>query len=330
MLRYQKEELIGMKMFDLFPDVDRSMTEQLWADFLKQKKQTGQIKLIRKDGQIITAEYCAVCDILPGNHLSILSDITENENNITLLKNSEQALARANADKDKLFAIIAHDLRNPIFSYASLASYIEEKSGSMSPDEIKEIFGQIKNSAYGLKNLLDQLLDWALASSRSYQLVPERINASVMIENCMNHSLSAINYKHVTIENRVDPVSTLSGDRILLETVFRNLMINAIKYSHQNGQIVIQSNINRNGFIEISVEDHGEGIDESILPSLFKPEFVKSIQGTKGENGNGFGLLLCREIVERHGGSIRAESEAGKGSRFIVQLPGNGRTGKLT
>ena len=233
---------------------------------------------------------------------------------------SEKKLQEANAAKDKFFSIIAHDLRNPFNAVIGFSEILKDNLDELEMKEIREYIGFISDSANNAFSLLSNLLDWARSQTDQISFKPEKINIGVIIASTLKILSGEALKKNITISSAI-PVELLAfADRNMVSVVFRNLISNAIKFTHPGGAISISNNSD-NGFHELSVEDTGVGIDKKDLENLFRIDKKISTAGTAEETGTGLGLILCKEFIEKNKGTIKVESETGKGSQFIFTLP---------
>lgn len=248
---------------------------------------------------------------------TLISDFFEQQNN---LKNNNAKLQEINATKDRLFSIIAHDLKNPVGSIVSisqmLSGYLKENDMATA-EELTEMLKQQSTEALAL---LTSLFDWARSQSGQMIFSPLVLPLCEITDEVLINLKPSAQLKNITIQNLVDPDLTIFADFNMLKTVIRNLVSNAIKYSNNEGRIEISA-ISNTGQTEICIADNGIGMSEETRTSLFKVESHSSIRGTANEKGNGLGLIICKELIEKHGGTIRVESELNSGSRFIFTLP---------
>lgn len=236
------------------------------------------------------------------------------------LTQSEQKLRALNATKDKFFSIIAHDLRNPFASMLSLSELMSKRFDTLDEeDKISGIRG-FNNSARRLYNLLENLLTWSRSQTGRIDFHPEPFNLSHLIQECIHlYSLSA-EKKGIQVDFSQVDKHMAYGDQQMISTVIRNLLSNAIKFSRCNGAVEIEVVLN-NLLYEITVRDSGVGIAPAHLKKLFRIESTRKCIGTSGEKGSGLGLLICKEFVERNGGTISVKSKLDKGSEFCFTLP---------
>jgi PAS domain S-box-containing protein len=252
--------------------------------------------------------------------LGIFLDITDRKRIEDELKKNESELKALNTTKDKLFSIIAHDLRGPIGTSADLLEVMMESFDNFSNDEQLKMLDILKNSAKSTYNLLETLLNWANIQTGNLVFKPELFNLTKCLAGTIDGILPAALSKNITLlfEPREDIFSY--ADPNMIQTVFRNLLGNAIKYTFRGGTIEVTV-INLGQKSEITISDNGMGMDEETKVNLFLQNKTSSKYGTENEKGTGLGLVLCKEFIEKHGGHIRVESELGNGSRFIFDIP---------
>jgi len=235
------------------------------------------------------------------------------------LKFLNQELQKMNTTKDKFISIIAHDLKNPFNAIINFSELLILKADdSIKPKQL-EMIKIINSSSKTAYSLLENLLYWGKSQNLSIPFRPETFNISVIIKEVVDfHEVSA-RLKHIEMINNSATDLSVFADRDMVTTILRNLVSNAIKFTHKEGKIVISnSSVEKIGYI--TVTDSGLGISKTQLNRLFKP--TKEIsRGTSGESGTGLGLLLCKEFALKNGGDIFVKSEVRKGASFILSLP---------
>ncbi len=235
------------------------------------------------------------------------------------LENQKMQLQELNAAKDKFFSIIAHDIKNPLASLMGFSELMHQSFGQLELHQIRSIAESIYDSSHHLYNLIENLLQWARSQTGS--LVCEQAwiaLAPVVNETVLLLTPSALS-KQIQLIHQIAEDHSVYVDRNMFSTVIRNLISNAIKFSHPGGQINIRS-IAHDRFIEVAIKDSGVGIPADMLSALFRIDVQQSTHGTANESGTGLGLILCKEFVEKNGGTIRVESEVGIGSTFFISL----------
>ncbi len=224
--------------------------------------------------------------------------------------------------KDKFFSIIAHDLKSPFQGLLGLAQIISEDFDKLSLHEIQEYTSLLKTSADGIYKLLENLLEWARLQRDLIVFEPSSINVYEIIKSVLNTQHINAKKKKIEIVNNVDESVFANADVNMVNTIIRNLISNAVKFTKPNGSIEINSQI-ENDVVEVSVKDTGIGIPNKILDELFNIDVKNSRPGTEGEASTGLGLILSKEYVEMHNGKLWVESEVNVGSTFSFTLPIN-------
>ncbi|MGD8778142.1 MAG: ATP-binding protein [Ignavibacteria bacterium] len=233
---------------------------------------------------------------------------------------SEKELKETNISKDKFFSILAHDLRSPFTSLLGLSEFLEKEVPSLSKDELQLFVSGISKSAKGVYNLLENLLDWSRVQTERIDFSPEDFSFGEIVQGVVSLNNSNLVKKKINIKTNVSKEDTVHADKKMTETVMRNLISNAIKFSHFKGTVSIKTERFGADF-RVSVEDNGIGIEKENIPKLFKIDQQISKLGTDEEKGTGLGLILCKEFVEKNKGKIWVESEFGKGATFVFTLP---------
>ena len=228
-------------------------------------------------------------------------------------------LAQLNATKDKFFSIIAHDLKNPFQAITGLSELLLTEYEQYDVAKVKGFITMIHASSTSASNLLINLLQWARSQTSSIKIKPELFNLHGLVRDVFMLLSSNANDKQVSLQNLVPLNTGLFADRNMINTVIRNLVNNAIKYTPENGIIKVSAAEENNKLI-IRVSDNGVGMNAETCSGLFRIDKHISTPGTKGEAGTGLGLIICKDFIEKHGGSIRVESEQGRGTHFIIQM----------
>ncbi len=238
------------------------------------------------------------------------------------LKESENLLKKNIATKDKLFSIIAHDLKSPFHSILGLSELMIDDLYRPEDAKNKKIVTHIRTSAQSTLVLLDNLLNWSTTQTGQTSITLEQQSFSSLIKEIFELLSSAAENKKIDLNFLAPEEIIVHADLNMVKTVLRNLVSNAIKFTHPNGKINVYAR-QSNGFVEITVSDNGVGMDDEAISKLFQLETNESTYGTQNEKGSGLGLILCKEFVEKHGGEIWVESEVDKGSAFRFTLPLN-------
>lgn len=238
------------------------------------------------------------------------------------LKKSESDLKKTNLQKDRFFSIIAHDLKNPFNAVLGYSDIILEDYDDLSDEDLKTYLKNIKATSKQAFRLLEELLTWARIQSSRIDFNPVKFNLYEAALNAKELMSSNAATKGISIELLLPKKLDVIADENMINTIFRNLVSNSIKFSNQNGKVYINAVKNKN-FVEAIIEDEGIGISKDQLSDLFAIDKNKSTPGTNNEKGTGIGLILCKEMVEKNGGKIHVVSQVGKGTRIHFTIPKN-------
>jgi PAS domain S-box-containing protein len=240
---------------------------------------------------------------------------------ITQLKNTENHLQEINATKDKFFSIIAHDLKNPFNALIGFSELIYKNTEKYSTERIQQLAIRMNTSAKQAFNLLENLLSWSRIQTGN--LVPkiQTLHAVDILTETHQLFLASADAKNITINLNYRELIYVNADRQMLNTVLRNLITNAIKFTHPNGKIELKLDV-KNQEVLFSITDNGIGIEKGYVDEIFKIENRYSKPGTADEKGTGLGLILAKEFIELHQGKIWVESEINQGTTFYFTLPG--------
>ncbi|WP_372795179.1 PAS domain S-box protein, partial [Lutibacter sp.] len=269
----------------------------------------GSYKWILDRGKIVTYDENNKPIKMIGTHTEI-TDRIEMENQ----------LIKLNADKDRFISILAHDLKSPFNSILGFLDILKENIRTYEIEKTEKFLNIIYTSAKNTFNLLEDILIWARTNSGKLPFEQQKLKLSDCYEDVIkNLELTAKN-KNCSINYFSEEEILVFADSNMLDTILRNLISNAIKFTNENGEISVYAEQD-NSTAKITVSDNGVGISPDILSKLFDITEKISTEGTVGEKGTGLGLLLCKEFIEKHGGKIWVESELGKGSAFKFTLP---------
>jgi PAS domain S-box-containing protein len=258
--------------------------------------------------------------------LCILEDITSRMAGEERIKQANSELKRLNAEKDKFFSILAHDLRSPFSAFLGFTDILAEGIDTMSPEILKSIGVSMKESANNLYSLLENLLQWSRMQQGSVGFFPEEFRLKKKVIESIEPLLINANNKLIDVTYEMTDDLTVYADAKMVETVIRNLFTNAIKFTRKEGSITISARETGNNFVETCFSDTGIGMSPEMVDNLFRLDVKSNRPGTDGELSTGLGLILCREFVEMNGGSIRVESQENKGSSFYIRLKRSANT----
>ena len=297
---------------------DRLLGKFTGAEEYKAIRSDGSVFDVEIDGEVLRDEL----DNITGG-VYVVRDITDRKESDRQLKRYMDELAELNDAKDKFFTIIAHDLKGPIGSLPRVISHIE-KQNDISP-ETRDMLAIVRESSQSMSALLEDLLEWARSQRGEILFSPEPILLQEVIQKCLRLFTFSASQKNIQMAFEGTTDYSVYADEEMVVTVIRNLISNAIKFTKPNGEIKLSA-VQKGKLVEITVADNGVGIAPQKVSRLFKITEKVSTTGTGGEHGTGLGLILCKEFVEKNGGTIRVKSTLGVGSCFSFTLPGYSNT----
>ncbi|MCX6147631.1 MAG: HAMP domain-containing sensor histidine kinase [Candidatus Kapabacteria bacterium] len=230
-------------------------------------------------------------------------------------------LKEINNDKDKFFSIISHDLKSPFSGFLGLTQIMQEGLWELSKEEIELYIKLLNDSAKNLYELLSNLLEWSLMQKGVTLYEPEICPLSYSIQQIVELQSEVVRKKGIELSNRVPLETLITADKLMLNTILRNLISNAIKFTKKGGAVEVGISENTNENICFFVKDSGIGMDKVLLSKMFRINERTSRPGTDKEPSTGLGLLLCKDFIEKHNGKIWVESEVNIGTTFYVSLP---------
>jgi len=234
---------------------------------------------------------------------------------------SNTLLEEVNATKDKFFSIIAHDIKNPFSTMLGFTELLKERYSELSDDDRKTMIDQLSESAENIFDLLENLLVWSRSQRGTIEFRPQKIHFKTLVDKIMALLGQNAAVKNIELISQVENDSLeIYADPQMLETIIRNLVSNAIKFTNSDGQIIITAKTDENNVI-IAVSDNGIGMKEEVSSKIFRIDSNYSTLGTNKEKGSGFGLILVKEFVVKHNGVIQVKSEPNKGSTFTIIMP---------
>jgi signal transduction histidine kinase len=237
-----------------------------------------------------------------------------------VLRKSKKKLEVANSTKNRLFNIIAHDIKNPVSNINSLVNILKQ---SKSDAERERMFDMLNRSSQSISILVNNILSWSISNREGFQFKYSELNLHDLVKQVIGLFIYQISEKNIEIENNILAELTYRSDEDAISTIFRNLISNAIKYTHPRGTISISIEEKSEQQICLHVRDTGVGMDKKTINRVLNNENVLSEVGTKHEKGTGIGYTLVKDFVEKLSGTIRIESEPNKGTEVIVCLPNN-------
>jgi PAS domain S-box-containing protein len=247
-------------------------------------------------------------------------DITHQKEDEDYIKKINDELENANQNKDKFFSIISHDLRSPLSGIMSLLDIIVSDYDTMDEAERKEILFEAAKTSKNTYTLMENLLEWSRVQSGHISYEPQNISLTLMLNAVKNLYYQKLKEKGISLNFDFDSEYFAFADSNMTETILRNLISNAIKFTKNFGLILVSTEILDDDVL-IKIKDTGVGMDEKQIAKLFKLDETHSTVGTSGERGTGVGLLLCKELIEKQGGKIWIESFVNSGTTFYFTLP---------
>jgi signal transduction histidine kinase len=232
---------------------------------------------------------------------------------------SNEKLRTLNATKDKFFSIIAHDLKNPFNAILGICEILSQRYHSTEDSKRKSLLDAVYESSKNLYKLLENLLQWARSQTGSITFEPEEFLINDLIDSNIILVESIASDKNLLIENMLGEKIKIVADVNMINTVLRNLITNAIKYT-EIGKVSVEVLQDKETTM-VSIVDTGIGISNDKIDKIFDIMSSKTTEGTRGEQGTGLGLIICKEFIEKHGGTISVISDRGKGSTFYFIIP---------
>ncbi len=256
------------------------------------------------------------------NHIDLYNSQHELKLLNERLSASENVLKLANDTKNKFFSIIAHDLKSPFSGFMGLSDMLANNMDKMKPEMIKTISKTMNEESQRIYNLLENLLEWSNTQIGLSDVNLVQIDLLELSTGVIETFLQNANFKNIKLNNNIQKNTLVFADNYMLNTVFRNLISNAIKFTRQNGQINISTIENTgNRTYTVVIEDNGVGMKETVLKHIFDIGSKHTSLGTANEKGSGLGLVLCKEFIEKMSGRIFVDSEYGQGTTFYFTLP---------
>ncbi len=328
---YKQEEVIGKTIWDILTPEGSLFVSDKIAE--KRKNNIGLNQPVRyevpvycKNGNTLWTEV-SINPIVDskGNLIGyngITRDISEIKKFEEEIQLKNEKLKEINDTKDKFFSIIAHDLRSPFQGLLGISSLLVSEADDLSKDEVKEFAIMLNNSLNNQFRLLEDLLSWARLQAGKMKYEPVSVNVLEEIYSVLQMFKTNLKNKNIELKLNIGEDVIVMADKDMFWLLIRNLLSNAIKFTKPGGNIEINSSMEGDMAV-IEVKDDGVGIESEYVGKLFRLDSHYSTEGTNNESGSGLGLILCKDIIDKHSGKIWVESEVGKGSSFMFTLPKN-------
>lgn len=317
--------------------IDNDYTESELQTIHEMANKENEILLLKKDQQIHHIElaklrqqrtlsffiffFVLVFIIFIFNRLNFRKKtIKLLEEKSLLIKKQKEELKAISTSKDKMFSIIAHDLKSPFNSILGFMNELKTNYDEYSDEERRNMIHILSDSCNNAYSLLENLLTWSISQRGHIKIIKELLNLNELTDEASAPYLDAASLKNINIKNEVPKSMKIYADKNTLRTVIGNLCNNGIKFTHKGGQVIVTA-INTEAKTHISIIDNGIGMNQKTIDSLFQINKTSSMMGTNNEKGTGLGLIICKEFVEKNKGKILVESTEGKGSTFRIQLP---------
>jgi PAS domain S-box-containing protein len=326
---YKPGEVFGKKTSVLKSEFTPKETfSELWNTITSGQVWNGEF-VNRKKNKELYYEEATIAPIKDKkgetiNYIAIKSNISESKRNQKLIEQRTNELAELNSTKDRLFSIIAHDLKGPIGNQQQLLEFLEHDIADGDKENIAQLLKMLKQSAKTSADLLENLLAWSRSQLNSINLKTEQFDLAEATDEILKLVNIGIRQKKIEIIKKYDGKYPVYADKPMIETVVRNLLSNAVKFTAERGSIELNIEF-EDGNTILSIADNGVGIPEERSDSVFNFAKNQSTRGTAGEKGTGLGLVLSKEFVEKNKGSIWFESEVDIGTTFFVSLPSSNR-----
>ena len=238
---------------------------------------------------------------------------------VVLLEKQTTELKELDTLKNKLFSVIAHDLKTPMYALRNLFRHMQQYD--LPGDEIKVMIPDVVTDLNYTTGLMENLLQWAKSQMQADAMKRQVLDVSALIKEVMQLLRLQADSKKVYLESKIDAPAYIYADKDMVQLVLRNLLSNAIKFTPENGYVFLGAN-STDSFVEVFVQDTGKGMSEDDIQKINANNYFTT-KGTANESGTGLGLMLCKEFLAKNGGRMFVESELGKGSMFSFTLPGN-------
>lgn len=312
----KNKRLIGMSVLDFFPQ-QQQLKEKL------KRHEPGKIELTLQLNQkevFLEVDMLFLHDNNFHNNFSILKfqDLTHFKKDAIRTREQAQELAKLNQLKDRIFSIIAHDLRGPLVNLSEVLKMIS--NGQITAEEFEGLAPTMSKDIIYTTDLLENILHWSRSQLEGFGIKKEYFNLRNLIINEINYHLPAATLKKIRIVHDVFPGEMVYADMLMIQIVIRNIINNAIKFCNADSEIHITAAYQKAGAMLVCIQDNGVGIPSHILGKLFKDENITT-RGTSNEKGTGLGLMVCKDFINRNHGEITVSSTEGKGAKFCFTLP---------
>jgi PAS domain S-box-containing protein len=328
MLGYEVGEL--PMNFDTFNQILLPADKEIVMPIIQKHIEMGEpyeveFRLLCKDGSYrwIAGKGKSYMNDITGKPFRVVGvhiDIDTRKNAEEALRESEAKLRELNSTKDKFFSIISHDLKGVFNALLGISDLMVQKAKTNDTSNFSEFSSILYDAANKGYILLENLLNWARIQTGHIAFNPKKVLFNTIVQIVFELNELSSKKKEVELVTQIDEDILVNADSFMIETVLRNLVSNAIKFSNPGGKVIVRAERSNDSII-VSVSDNGVGISKGNIDKLFKIETSFTSQGTDNEHGTGLGLILCKEFIDKHKGRIWAESEEGKGTTISFTIP---------
>ncbi|TVR01103.1 MAG: DUF3365 domain-containing protein, partial [Desulfovibrionales bacterium] len=260
---------------------------------------------------------------LESSNANLRREMAERKQAEEMVRQVNQQLRRSNEDKDRLFSIIAHDLKSPLSGLMTSAQLLSEDIKSFSERDIVHLAAALHSSTSNMMALLEDLMQWARMGQGNLEFAREPSDLRELAGISLKSAQGVADQKGISISIDIPRDMTAMIDKPMINTVIRNLLFNAVKFTPRGGKILVTAR-QHGDVTQMAVKDSGIGINKERLSNLFTISKDTRQLGTEGEKGTGLGLVICKQFIEKHGGRIWVESEQGQGTTVFFTLPKGG------
>ena len=298
-------------------EVRNSVNSIQFSRFQKSQEQLIEVEekntLIKRQAQSLRRLIFILMSVLISLILSLTLLIKSRKN----LNKQRESLENLNEFKTKMMALAAHDLKSPVGNFRGMLDLLDNEI--VAKKDLTDLIPVLKRKLDGHLNLLDNLFAWAKNPSHNQHIIFQNLNLYELSNEVIENVNQFFVHKKIKIINNLDKGYQINTDKNLISIIIRNLLINSVKFSHNNSKVILRGELSLN-FLTISIKDFGVGIPVNELPKLFTVDSYRR-KGTEDEEGSGIGLALCKELLKKLNGKIWAESNLNKGSIFHVRIP---------
>lgn len=322
---YSEAELLTLHFMEIVHPDDREFVINNFQKRINNMPAENRytIRIYKKDNSLRYFELSGAKTEWEGEPAVIIfvADITERKKAEAVINQKNEDLQKLNSEKDKFFSVIAHDLLSPFQTLLGFSSSMGEDLLNLPLEKIQKIAMNMRASANKLFYLLENLLEWSQLQRSGNNFKPVRLNLTKRIEEIIELIQDTADKKMIVLSVDIPEDLSVMADSQMFESMMRNLVYNAIKFTPPQGRVTISAVPVSDNLVEISISDTGIGMDQTIIDHLFMLDSQINRKGTEGESSTGLGLIICKDFIERHGGKIRVESQVDKGSTFRFTLP---------